>query len=74
MGYYGYMWGLVIAQDMFVTRFAAEGILNQRTGIDFRNKIYKPGGSQDGDFMVKNFLGRPFNPNVLWQKEGIFGK
>ena len=37
------MWSLVFAQDMFDSRFNTEGILNPRTGMDYRNMILGPG-------------------------------
>ena len=45
-GYYGYMWSLVFAQDMFDSRFAVEGVLNPSTGMDYRNMILGPGQSE----------------------------
>lgn len=59
-GYYGYMWSRVYAADMF-TRFKKEGLLNPRTGRDYRTWILEKGGSRKEMELVKGFLGR--NPN-----------
>ena len=32
---------------MYATRFKKDGILNPKTGLDYRNIILKPGGSKD---------------------------
>ncbi|MFN8558610.1 MAG: M3 family metallopeptidase [Dehalococcoidia bacterium] len=56
-GYYGYLWSKVFGADMF-TRFAAEGPLNPATGVAFRRAVLEPGGSRDGEEMVRAFLGR----------------
>ena len=34
------------SQDMFETRFKKEGILNEKTGLDYRRSILEPGGSK----------------------------
>jgi thimet oligopeptidase len=56
-GYYGYMWSLVYAQDMF-KRFQELGMLNPEAGAYYRDKILSKGGTQDSLDLVRDYLGR----------------
>ena len=56
-GYYGYKWSEVFADDMY-TRFEAAGPLNRKIGLEYRRAVLEPGGSRDGDVLVRSFLGR----------------
>jgi thimet oligopeptidase len=56
-GYYGYMWSLVYAQDMF-QRFKQLGLLNPKAGMYYREKILSRGGTVDAMDMVRDYLGR----------------
>jgi len=56
-GYYGYLWAEVFAQDMF-TRFEKEGILNSKTGNDYKKWILEPGGEKAPMDLIRGFLQR----------------
>lgn len=58
--YYTYMWSLVIAADMF-SRFEQEGLLNAKTGKEYRDRVLAPGGSKKAAELVEDFLGRPYS-------------
>ncbi len=69
-GYYGYMWSKVYAADMF-TRFKKEGILNPRTGHDYRTWILEKGGSREEIDLVKGFLKRKPNNKAFLKEIGL---
>ena len=55
--YYGYLWSLVYAQDMF-ERFEEKGILNPEAGAYYRSKVLARGGTMDELPMLRDYLGR----------------
>jgi len=69
-GYYGYLWSLVYAQDMF-SRFEQEGIMNPVTAREYRNLILSRGGTVDELDMVKQFLGREPNSDAFLRHLGL---
>jgi len=69
-GYYGYLWSKVYAEDIF-TKFEANGFLDEKTGLEYREKILAPGGSRDPDEMVRDFLGRESNNKAFLKSLGI---
>ena len=58
--YYTYVWSKAIALDLF-TRFQADGIRNPQTAMRYRKMVLEPGGSQDANVLIENFLGRPLS-------------
>ena len=69
-GYYGYLWSEVFAADMF-TRFAREGVLNPKTGRDYRDIILAKGRTEDPDELLREFLGRAPNEEAFLRQIGI---
>ena len=69
-GYYGYLWSRVYGDDMF-TRFEGAASSPQTIGREYRKRILEPGGAQDGETLVKSFLGREPTPEAFLRELGI---
>ena len=69
-GYYGYMWSLVYACDMF-QRFKELGMLNPEAGKYYRDKIISKGGTKDGMDLVRDYLGREPNLEAFAKELGL---
>lgn len=68
-GYYSYLWSKVYADDMF-SRFAKEGILNPKTGREYRRWILEKGSSMEEMDLVRGFLGRKPNNKAFLKSIG----
>jgi thimet oligopeptidase len=71
--YYGYMWSLVFAADMFKTRFLADGLFESKAGKDYRRMILAKGGSLDASEMLRDFLGRDPSTDAFFELIGVGG-
>ncbi|MEO6835448.1 MAG: M3 family metallopeptidase [Candidatus Tumulicola sp.] len=69
-GYYGYLWSLVYAQDMF-TAFQKGGLENPQVGMRYRKDILEPARTYEPDREVETFLGRPMDPSAFYAQFGI---
>lgn len=69
-GYYGYLWSLVFAADMF-TRFQAAGVLDPQTGREYRDRVISRGRTRDADELLRDFLGREPNEAAFLKQLGI---
>ena len=68
--YYGYLWAEIIGDDLF-SRFEDEGILSNSVGVEYKNKILKPGGTTSAEKMVENFLGRKWNDEAFLSQKNL---
>lgn len=71
-GYYGYLWAEVFGQDMF-SRFAREGVMSPKVGMEYRRKVLEPGGTVDAYDLLRDFLGREPRNDAFLGKLGIGG-
>ncbi len=69
-GYYGYLWSKVSGDDMF-TRFEEAGLPAPDIGRAYRRGILEPGGTRDGDALVREFLGREPSPAAFLRDLGL---
>jgi thimet oligopeptidase len=69
-GYYGYLWSKVFADDMF-TRFEKAGVLDPKTGLEYRNDILAPGREEEPDVLLAKFLGRAPDEHAFLRLLGI---
>eukprot|EP01098_Paradermamoeba_levis_P015286 TRINITY_DN766_c0_g1_i4.p1 TRINITY_DN766_c0_g1~~TRINITY_DN766_c0_g1_i4.p1 ORF type:complete len:370 (-),score=94.30 TRINITY_DN766_c0_g1_i4:94-1047(-) len=68
-GYYGYLWAMVYAFDMFtVFEKSSGGCFDITTGRKYRKEILEPAATRDGMEMVKKFLGRDPSISPLLEK------
>ena len=68
--YYGYLWAEIIGDDLF-SRFENEGVLSNSVGVDYKNKILRPGGTVPAEIMVKDFLGRKWNNEAFLSQKNL---
>jgi thimet oligopeptidase len=66
-GYYGYLWSLVYATDMY-SAFQKTDPLSPKTGDRYRRVILERGNMEDADVLLTRFLGRPSNNKAFLKK------
>ena len=76
-GYYGYLWSQVFGDDM-ATRFEQARLAGgpeaeAAAGRDYRRVILEAGGTQDGDALVRAFLGREPSNQAFLREIGLGG-
>lgn len=69
-GYYGYLWSQVFGDDMY-TRFEGGPEVEAAAGRDYRRAILETGGTEDGDVLVRRFLGREPSNTAFLREIGL---
>ncbi|KAJ6264261.1 Saccharolysin [Drechslerella dactyloides] len=69
-GYYGYLWSLVFACDMYYTGFK-KNPMDPENGRKYRHEVLEKGGSRDEMESLKAFLGREPNSEAFFRELGI---
>ena len=68
--YYGYLWSLVFAQDIFSV-FLKNGVMDPATGERYRKDILEQAGSVEEKDMLRKFLGREANSDAFMKSIGL---
>lgn len=68
-GYYGYLWSLVYAQDMW-SRFE-DAPMDPDVARAYRRAVLEPGGTREALDMVRDFLGREPNSSAFLRSLGL---
>lgn len=68
--YYGYLWSLVYAEDMF-SAFEEQGVLNSKVGLAYRKEVLSKGGSLNEMEQIKAFLGREPKQDAFLKSIGL---
>lgn len=72
-GYYGYLWSLVFAADIWKTKFAADP-MDPAAGANYRDVILARGGSRDASDLLRELLGREPNNKAFLEEIGLKGE
>ena len=70
-GYYGYLWSEVFSSDMFTIFKQSGDLYSPVVGARYRECILEPGGTLDGDVLVRNFLGRDLDKTAFLISNGL---